>query len=157
METCQRKVNSHAITRSVYLMGLFDWRLVKEEKKEGAPSILYFERNTDTPYYKEMVEIEKETSPNLIPFWVLLIFVGIAFALVTAALICSLLKVFDAMMCFFIFFIPAAVFLSADVVVFYLRSKQLMKYLQNEKDIVNQAETKMAALRERYGCTEKKS
>ena len=57
METCQRKVNSHAVSRSVYLMGLFDWHLVKEEKKEGAPSILYFERNTDAPYYKEMVEI----------------------------------------------------------------------------------------------------
>ena len=157
METCQRKVNSHAVSRSVYLMGLFDWHLVKEEKKEGAPSILYFERNTDTPYYKEMVEIEKETSPNLIPFWVLIIFVGVAFALVTAALIVSLLKALEPMMCFFIFFIPAAVFLSLDVVVFYLRSKQLMKYLQNEKEIVNRAETKIAALKERYGCHKEKN
>ena len=45
METCQRKVNSFAVSRSVYLMGLFDWKLVKEEKKENAPSILYFERD----------------------------------------------------------------------------------------------------------------
>ena len=156
METCQRKVNSHSVTRSVYLMGLFDWRLVKEDKKENAPSILTFERETDTPYYQEMVEIEKETSPKLSPFWVLIIFVGIAFSLVTASLIITLLKVegFDALRCFLIFFIPASLCLFIDVVLFYLRSKQLLKYLESEKEIVKQAEEKMAALRKRYGNQE---
>ena len=156
METCQRKVNSHAVTRSIYLMGLFDWRLVKEDKKENAPSLLTFERDTNTPYYQEMVEIEKETSPKLIPFWVLIIFVAIAFALVTTSLIITLLKVpgFDALKCFLIFFVPAALCLSVDVVIFYLRSKQLLKYLENEKEIVKQAEDKMAALRKRYGSQE---
>ena len=153
METCQRKVNSYSVSRSVYLMGLFDWRLVKEEKKDNAPSILTFERNTDTPYYQEMVEIEKETSPKLLPFWALLIFVGIAFALVTASLIITLLKVpgFDPLKTFLIFFIPASICLFIDVILFYLRSKQMMKYLQNEKEIVANAENKMAELRKRYG------
>ena len=36
MEKCQRKVNSYSVTRSVYLMGLFDWKMVKEEKNGGA-------------------------------------------------------------------------------------------------------------------------
>ncbi|MBQ6731219.1 MAG: hypothetical protein IJR08_04860 [Bacilli bacterium] len=153
METCQRKVNSYSVSRSVYLMSLFDWRLVREEKKDNAPSILTFERNTDTPYYQEMVEIEKETSPKLLPFWVLLIFVGIAFALVTASLIITLLKVpgFDPLKTFLIFFIPASICLFIDVILFYLRSKQMMKYLQNEKEIVANAENKMAELRKRYG------
>ena len=134
-------------------MGLFDWRLVKEDKKENAPSILTFERDTNTPYYQEMVEIEKETSPKFIPFWVLIIFVALAFALVTTCLIISLLMVpgFDTLKCFLIFFIPASVCLSVDVLLFYLRSKQLMKYLQNEKEIVANAESKMAELRKRYG------
>ena len=156
METCQRKVNSHAVTRSIYLMGLFDWRLVKEDKKENAPSVLTFERETNTPYYQEMVEIEKETEPKLIPFWVLIIFVAIAFALVTASLVITLAKVpgFDVLKCFLIFFVPAALCLSADVLIFYLRSKQLLKYLENEKEIVKQAEEKMAALRKRYGSQE---
>ena len=134
-------------------MGLFDWHLVKEEKKDNAPSILTFERNTDTPYYQEMVEIEKETSPKLLPFLVLLIFVGIAFALVTASLIITLLKVpgFDPLKTFLIFFIPASICLFIDVILFYLRSKQMMKYLQNEKEIVANAENKMAELRKRYG------
>ncbi len=158
METCQRKVNSHSVSRSVYLMGLFDWRLVKEDKKENAPSILTFERNNETPYYQEMVEIEKETSPKLLPFWVLLIFVAVAFALVTASLIISLLKVpgFDPLKTFLIFFIPASVCLFIDVILFYLRSRQLMKYLQNEKEIVANAENKMAELRKRYGNQEQK-
>ena len=158
METCQRKVNSHSVSRSVYLMGLFDWRLVKEDKKENAPSILTFERNNETPYYQEMVEIEKETSPKLLPFWVLLIFVAVAFALVTASLIISLLKVpgFDPLKTFSIFFIPASICLFIDVILFYLRSRQLMKYLQNEKEIVANAENKMAELRKRYGNQEQK-
>ena len=153
METCQRKVNSHAVTRSVYLMGLFDWKLIKEEKHDNAPSILYFERNENVPYYQEMVEIEKETSPRLIPFWVLLIFVGIAFCLMTTALILSLAKAkgLTPIMTFLIFFIPAAVCLSVDVLLFYFRSRQLMKYLANERKIVQEAEKKMTALRERYG------
>ena len=134
-------------------MGLFDWKLVKEEKNENAPSMLYFERDENVPYYQEMVEIEKETSPKLIPFWILLIFVGLSFSLVTAALILTLAKIpgLDSLKIFFIFFIPAAIFLSVDVLIFYLRSKQLMKYLANEPEIVKQAEQKMAALRERYG------
>ncbi len=151
METCQRKVNSHSVSRSVYLMGLFDWKLVKEEKKENAPSILYFERDENVPYYQEMVEIEKETSPKLLPFWSLIILVAVAFALITAALIISLLKVMDTLTCFLVFFIPASLFLGGDVLLFYLRSKQLLKYLDNEKEIVKNAEEKMQALREKYG------
>lgn len=151
METCQRKVNSHSVSRSVYLMGLFDWKLVKEEKKENAPSILYFQRDENVPYYQEMVEIEKETSPKLLPFWSLIILVAVAFILITAALIISLLKVMDTLTCFLVFFIPASLFLAGDVLLFYLRSKQLLKYLDNEKEIVKNAEEKMQALREKYG------
>ena len=152
METCTRKVNSHFVSRSVYLMGLFDWRLVKEDKYDGAPSVLHFERdNDDTPYYREMVEIEKEASPKLLPFWILILFVAIAFALITTALIMALTKVMDPIVCFLAFFIPASIFLAADVLVFYLRSKQLLKYLNNEKEIVKQAEEKMKALKEKYG------
>lgn len=154
METCQRKVNSHSVSRSVYLMGLFDWKLVKEEKKENAPSILYFERDENVPYYQEMVEIEKETSPKLLPFWSLIILVAVAFILITAALIISLLKVMDTLTCFLVFFIPASLFLAGDVLLFYLHSKQLLKYLDNEKEIVKNAEEKMQALREKYGKQE---
>ena len=68
-------------------------------------------------------------------------------------LIISLLKVpgFDPLKTFLIFFIPASICLFIDVILFYLRSRQLMKYLQNEKEIVANAETKMAELRKRYG------
>ena len=153
MESCQRKVNSHSVDRSVYLMGLFDWRLVKEEKKENAPSILYFERETTAPYYQEMVEIEKEASPKLIPFWVLIAVVALAFGIVTlyAILVLTNKATFGDIKYFYIFFIPAMVLLLVDTLIFYLRSRQLMKYLQNEKEIVRQAEEKMTALKERYG------
>ena len=155
MEKCQRKVNSHFVTRSVYLMGLFDWKLVKEEKKENAPSILYFERDENVPYYEEMVEVEKEISPKMIPFWALIIPVALAFALVTAYLIMflALRPNFDTMKYFFIFFLPAMGLLLVDTLIFYLRSRQLMNYLKREEELVRIAEEKMARLKEKYKQT----
>ena len=153
MEKCQRKVNSFAVSRSVYLMGLFDWKLVKEEKHDNAPSVLFFERDENVPYYQEMVEVEKETSPKLFPFWILIVPVAIAFALMTAYLIMYLVlrPNFESMKFFFIFFVPSMVLLLADTGLFYLRSRQLMKYLQNEKEIVENAEMKMQKIKEKYG------
>ena len=152
MENCVRKVNSFSVSRSVYLMGLFDWKLVKEEKKEGAPSTLYFERDNTVPYYQEMVEVEKEISPKLIPFWVLLIPIAIAFALVTAYLILYLAMRpnFEVLKYFLILFVPSMVMLLLDTGIFWLRSKQLMNYLKNEETLVKNAEEKMAAIRAKY-------
>lgn len=153
MENCTRKVNSFAVSRSVYLMGLFDWKLVKEDKKEGYPSTLYFERDDSVPYYKEMVEVEKEISPKLLPFWVLIIPIAIAFALVTTYLILYLAMRpnFDVMKFFFILFVPAMVMLLIDTGIFWFRSKQLMDYLKNEDKLVKNAEEKMKEIRTKYG------
>ena len=152
MEKCQRKVNSFAVTRSVYLMGLFDWKLVKEEKKEGAPSTLYFERDENVPYYQEMVVVEKDISPKLLPFWVLIIPIAIAFALVTTYLILylALRPNFDVFKYFLILFVPSMVMLLADTGIFWYRSKQLMDYLKNEEALVKNAEEKMKEIREKY-------
>ena len=152
MEKCTRKVNSYSVARSVYLMGLFNWKMVKEEKKENAPSILYFERDENVPYYKEMVEIEKTMSPKLLPFWILIIPVALAFALVTVFLILYLINKpnFDTMKYFYFFFIPAMVLLLSDTLIFYLRSRQLMNHLSKEAELVKNAETKMAELKAKY-------
>lgn len=152
MEKCQRKVNSFTVTRAVYLMGLFDWKLVKEEKHENAPSILCFERDENVPYYQEMKEVEKEIEPKLLPFWILAVVVGVAFALMTVYLILWLTnkETFSQMQYFFIFFVPAMILLLADTGIFYLRSRQLMKYLQNEDAVVKVAEEKMKAIKDKY-------
>lgn len=153
MEKCQRKVNSYTVTRAVYLMGLFDWKLVNEEKHENAPSILTFERDENVPYYQEMVEVEKETSPRLLPFWTLIIPVALAFIAMTVYLILylALRPNFDSLKMFYFFFIPSMVLLLGDTLLFYLRSKQLMRYLKNEEEIVRNAEEKMRLIKEKYG------
>lgn len=153
MERCQRKVNSYSVTRSVYLMGLFDWRLVNEEKKDNAPSILTFERDDSVPYYQEMLAVEKETSPHLFPFWPLVAVVALAFVTMTTYLILflALKDTTNIKDYFFAFFVPAAVLLLVDVIFFYLRSKQLMKYLQNEDKVVANAEEKMKEIKAKYG------
>ena len=133
-------------------MGLFDWKLVKEEKKEGASSILYFERDENVPYYKEMVEVEKEISPKLVPFWVLLIPIGLALALMTTLLILFLTRDenFQATTYFFAFFVPSMVLLLIDTGIYWLRYKQLMNYLNEEEKLVKNAEEKMEEIRKKY-------
>ena len=159
MEKCSRKVNSFAVSRSVYLMGLFDWKLVNEEKRTNGPSVLTFARDESVPYYKEMVEVEKETSPNLIPFPIFFVLLGISFGLLTAYLVLWLILKpnFDAMMFFCILFIPAMVTMLGGVIISFIRTKQLMNYLQNETAIVKNAEEKMKALREKYGNLQKEN
>ena len=153
MEKCTRKVNPFSVTRSVYLMGLFDWKLISEEKTQNGPSILTFERDENVPYYQEMVEIEKETSPHLLPFWVLAVPVSIAFIIMTVFLILFLTmkETFDAKKNLFFFLIPSMVLLLVDTLLFYYRSRQLMKYLQNEDTIVKEAEDKIKQLKAKYG------
>ena len=153
MEKCQRKVNSYTVTRAVYLMGLFDWKLLNEEKHENAPSVLTFERDENVPYYQEMIKVEKETSPKLLPFWTLIVPVAIAFIAMTVYLILylSLRPNFDSLKMFYFFFIPSMVLLLGDTLLFYLRSKQLMRYLKNEEEIVKNAEEKMRLIKEKYG------
>ena len=153
MEKSQRKVNSYTVSRAVYLMGLFDWKLVNEEKHENAPSILTFERDENVPYYQEMVEVEKETSPRLLPFWTLIIPVALAFIAMTVYLILylALRPNFDSLKMFYFFFIPSMLLLLGDTLLFYLRSKQLMRYLKNEEEIVRNAEEKMRLIKEKYG------
>lgn len=153
MEKCERKVNSYTVTRSVYLMGLFDWKLVKEEKHNNAPSVLYFERNENVPYYQEMVAVEKETEPKLFPFWVLASVIGVAFLTMSVYLILwlTMRETFKDIKYFYFFFVPAMLLIFVDTLLFYYRSRQLMKYLQNEDAVVKQAEEKMAKIREKYG------
>ena len=152
MEKCSRKVNSYAVGRSVYLMGLFDWKLVNEEKHEKGPSVLYFERDEDVPYYQEMVEIEKELSPKLLPFWLLIVPVALAFLVITTYLILFLTnkEAFGEMMYFYIFFIPTVVLMLSSTLLFWIRSRQLMKYLNNEEEVVKKMETRMKELKEKY-------
>jgi len=159
MEKCSRKVNSFAVSRSVYLMGLFDWKLVSEEKHANQPSILTFERDENVPYYQEMVEIEKETSPKLIPFPIFFILLGISFALLTTYLIMWLVLKpnFDNVKFFFILFVPAMISMLGGVGISFIRTRQLVKYLQDENNIVKNAEEKMQALRAKYGNNEKKN
>ena len=38
-----------------------------------------------------------------------------------------------------------------DTLLIYLRSRQLMKYLQNEDAVVKKAEERMKAIKEKYG------
>jgi len=134
-------------------MGLFDWKLVNEEKKDKAPSVLTFERDENVPYYQEMVAIEKETSPQLIPLAALITPAAVAFVDMTVYLILylTLKDSFDAKGNLFFFLVPAMLLLLVDTLLFYLRSKQLMKYLENEDKIVKEAEEKIKQLRAKYG------
>lgn len=100
-----------------------------------------------------MVAAEKDTEPKLLPFWSLIVVVALAFTIMTVYLILwlSMRETFSSIKYFYFFFIPAMVLLLVDTLLFYLRSRQLMKYLQNEDAVVKKAEERMKAIKEKYG------
>ena len=90
---------------------------------------------------------------NVQTFWPIIAVVALAFVTMTTYLILflALKNTTDIKQYFLAFFIPAALLLLVDVLLFYLRSKQLMKYLQNEDAVVQNAEEKMKQIKEKYG------
>lgn len=158
METCEKQVDSFSVSRSIYLMGLFDWQLVKEERKGSNASVLYFSRDDSVPYYHKMAQIEKEMSPQLFPFWIFVSVFATAFACVTAYLVLFLVlrENFPTAIFFNVLFVPAMVLLFIGTALFYFRSKQQLNFIRNEQERLVDIQTKISNLKKCYGNQEKK-
>lgn len=159
MEKSQRKVNSFSVNRTVYLMGLFDWELTKEEKLNNGDSVLCFSRDNETPYYQQLVEIEKEMEPKLIPMWIFIAAVSLSFITFTIYLILFLFMRdnFPTIPYFFAFCVPGMLLLFSSTVIFYYRSKQVLTFIKNESERLKDIQTRVYELKAKYGKEEKKN
>ena len=129
MEECiTRKVMNNEVDETIETMAVFDWKVTGKDI-QAYKTTLSFSRDTKTPYYQKVVELEKkwkkETEPSSLLTY---IFVGLSFATMTAFLIITLLLGFQ-LIYFLTIMVPALLLFTAGAMFFYLRTKKIQKII----------------------------
>lgn len=93
----------------------------------------------------ETSRVEKELIPNIIPMWLLLIPAALVIAVMTAYLIVHLGHLWEVekFVKFLAFFIPAAVLLGIDAVIFFVRSNAITKIIKNQPTLINDIKNRL--------------
>ena len=120
---------------------LLDYKIESETKRENNLVITLIKE-------KEVFEasrVEKELIPNIIPMWLLLIPAALVIAVMTAYLIVHLGHLWEVekFVKFLAFFIPAAVLLGIDAVIFFVRSNAITKIIKNQPTLINDIKNRL--------------
>ena len=152
MEKTTRKISLADKDEYIKMMKKFDWVLTSSEEK-NKKVILSFERNDTTPYYQEIVELERKSKFYVIPNYVLLILMAASIGLMTTFVILAKVKGedFDTLKWFIILFIPSLLLLTAMVVISFIRNKQISEYVEQETTLKREINDKLEKIREKYG------
>lgn len=130
-----KKIVTNDLDESIKTYSIFDWKVTNKEIN-GYKTTVTFVRETDKPYYNELVKLEKKWNKETnFPAWPSYAFVLIAFLIFTAYLIVSFITNFQDKLTFFLaFMIPGLVFLFLAVVYFFIRTKKIEKIIASYYD-----------------------
>lgn len=132
MEEKLLKVNQENRDLLLSQYRLFEWQLVKEEKK-GHLSYLYLVRDNSTPYYQQLIKLEEEYGKiKYIPMPFIIILAGFAMIIISILLIFYLTNRDFAKTYWYIFIIGASIFLIASVFLTFMRLRTL-EFVTNKK------------------------
>ena len=115
---------------------------VESETPRGEDLVISLIREKDDP---EVSRIENEYIPKIIPIWTLLIPAVLVICIMTAYLIVHFghLWEVDKFIKFLTFFIPAAVLLGVDVIIFFLRSHALTKIIKGQPELIKELNNRL--------------
>ena len=120
---------------------LLDYKIESETKRENNLVITLIKEKENF----ETSRVEKELIPNIIPMWLLLIPAALVIAVMTAYLIVHLGHLWEVekFVKFLAFFIPAAVLLGIDAVIFFVRSNAITKIIKNQPTLINDIKNRL--------------
>ena len=120
---------------------LLDYKIESETKRENNLVITLIKEKEDF----EASRVEKELIPDIIPMWLLLIPAALVIAVMTAYLIVHLGHLWEVekFVKFLAFFIPAAVLLGIDAVIFFVRSNAITKIIKNQPTLINDIKNRL--------------
>ena len=120
---------------------LLDYKIESETKRENNLVITLIKEKEDF----EASRVEKELIPNITPMWLLLIPAALVIAVMTAYLIVHLGHLWEVekFVKFLAFFIPAAVLLGIDAVIFFVRSNAITKIIKNQPTLINDIKNRL--------------
>ena len=136
MEKVEIKVENNVKADAIKNYELFKWVLV-DEQNDLKETILTFERDNTTPYHKDLVKLENEFNKVYsLPGWLSYIFVGIALIYVTIIAILYLTHVItlDKSIVAIIIAVPGGVLLLLNVLVSFIRNKQMNYHLTRKEE-----------------------
>ena len=129
-EYLTKKIVTNDLDESIKTYSIFDWKVSKKEIL-GYKTLVTFVRNTNTPYYSQIVELEKKWNKETnVPSWPGYLFLLLAFLTVTAYLIVSILTGFQNKLVIFLsIMLPGLVLLMLASSYFMIRGKKIEKIL----------------------------
>lgn len=135
MEKTEIKVANNVKKDAIQNYALFKWNLV-EEQEDLKETKLVFERDDSLPYYKKLVALEnKFNNVYTIPGWFGYGFIFMILGYVTTLTILWLTHVLDVEKGVFVLIlaIPTGVMLLLNVLLTYLRSKQMRDHIEKKE------------------------
>ena len=135
--------------------GIFDYKCVNQVFL-GVKTSLTFQRDETTPYYQEIVELEKKyTNFKIMPFWVIMFLPVMAMGLMIAFTIVMMTRGPVAepsqfFKLFFAFFVPALSLIILTVVATIIYSSVLKKFQIKKDKELKEIEKQIAEIKAKY-------
>ena len=89
--------------------------------------------------------VEHDLIPTILPMWWLLIPALLVIAIMTAYFIVQFAHLWDVdkYLKFFVFFIPAAILLGVDALIFFFRSRAITKIIKNQPTLISDIKNRL--------------
>lgn len=147
---CNKSEKSAILSRHL----IFKWNVDSEKDLNDGKYEILLSRDDTKSYHTELVNLEKNFTPKLIPLFAAIIPVLLSIILITIFLIMFILKVNnneDIVTRLIAFFIPAGALMMLSVALFYLRTKKLENFIKNKDILEKEAQNKVEELLKKYG------
>ncbi|MBR0295374.1 MAG: hypothetical protein IJQ67_05685 [Bacilli bacterium] len=125
-----KKINTTDIDDFIKLEAIFDYELVSKDIR-GNKTYLTFKRETSTPYFEKIVELEKKWNKEMnYPAWPTYVLIALALITITGYLVVSFITGFENKLIFFLsIMLPGLLFFVLASLYFIFRAKKIEKIL----------------------------
>lgn len=156
MENKKLIVEKHDKEFVVKKMRTFLWNLDSENVLNEQKIELNFSRDDSLPYLTNIKEIEQNFKDKIIPLWLCIAPVILAFILFTTFFICFLVDKanFDKVQGFLVFFIPGGLLMILAVFLVNKRMNQMREFINNKDILLKKAQNKVEEIIQKYGTKE---
>lgn len=115
---------------------------IESETPRNNGLLIIIKKDNDDP---NLAQLEKEFIPSIVPLWTLLILAALVIMIMTAYVVIHFAQLWDVdkYIKFLVFFVPAAVLLAVDTLLFFLRSNAINKIARNQPTMANDIKNRL--------------
>ena len=143
-EYLKKKIVTTDLEETIKTYAVFDWK-VESKNILGYKTSVTLVRDTETPYYNEIKDLEKKWNKEMdYPAWPTYLFIALALLTITAYLIVSVITGFQNKLLYFLsIMLPGLLFFLIGTIFFFIRTKKIekiiVKYYERRHDYAIEA------------------